>query len=141
MSKKHKKVCATLNYVEHLLILAFVVTGCVSVSAFASLVGIATGITSSVRGLKICAIPAEMVKLIVKKKKKKHDKIVLAAKTKLNSIEVLISKALINSYISHDGIVSLNNVLREYDDMKQEIKNLKFIKGLNLFIKQCYLIV
>ena len=82
-----------------------------------------------------------MVKLIVKKKKKKHDKIVLAAKTKLNSIEVLISKALINSYISHDGIVSLNNVLREYDDMKQEIKNLKFIKGLNLFIKQCYLIV
>ena len=40
MSKKHKKVCTALNYVENLLILASVVTECVSVSAFASLVGI-----------------------------------------------------------------------------------------------------
>ena len=49
-----------------------------------------------------------------------HDKIVLLAKTKLDSNEVLISKALINSYISHDEFVSVNNVLREYDDMKEK---------------------
>ena len=35
MSKKHKKVCTTLNYIEHFLILAFALTGCVSISAFA----------------------------------------------------------------------------------------------------------
>ena len=49
----------------------------------------------------------------------------MLAKTKLNSIEVLISKALINSYISHDELVLVNNVLKEYDDMKEENKNLK----------------
>ena len=59
------------------------------------------------------------------KKKKKDDKIVLSAKTKLNSIEVLISKALIDLNISHDEFILVNNVLNEYDDMKKEIKNLK----------------
>ena len=51
MSKKHKKFCMTLNYIEHLLILASVVTGCVSISAFSSLVGVPIGITSSAVGL------------------------------------------------------------------------------------------
>ena len=47
----------------------------------------------------------------------------LLGKTKLNAFEVVISKALINSYISHDKFVSINNVLREYYEMKEEIKN------------------
>ena len=47
MSKKHKKVCTTLNYIERFPILASAITGCVSVSNFASLVGIPIGITSS----------------------------------------------------------------------------------------------
>ena len=47
----------------------------------------------------------------------------LLAKTKLSTIKVLISKALIDSCISHDGFVSMNNVLREFDKMKEEIKN------------------
>ena len=44
MSKKHKKVCAALNYIENFLILAATVTGCISIPAFASLVGILIGI-------------------------------------------------------------------------------------------------
>ena len=50
---------------------------------------------------------------------------VLLVKSKLSSIEVLISKAFIDSDISHDEFVLINNVLKEYDDMKEEIKNLK----------------
>ena len=46
------------------------------------------------------------------KKKKKHDKIVLIARSKLNSIEVLIYKVLIDSNISHDELVFINNVLK-----------------------------
>ena len=46
-----------MNYVEHLFILIYTVSGCVSISAFASLVG-SIGITSSVMGLKICVITA-----------------------------------------------------------------------------------
>ena len=55
MSKKHKKVFTILNYIEHFVIIASVVTGCVSISAFASLVGIPIGITSSAVGFRICA--------------------------------------------------------------------------------------
>ena len=60
-----------------------------------------------------------------KRSKKKHDKIGLFAETKINSIGILISKALIDSTISHDELVLVNNVLKEYEDMKEEIKNLK----------------
>ena len=78
-----------------------------SISAFALLFGIPIGITSSAVGLKICAITAgiKKYKSIIKKKKKKHDKIALLAKTKLNTIEVVISRTLINSHIS---IMNLN---------------------------------
>ena len=121
MSRKHKKVCTTLNYTELCLILASTIIGCISISAFASLLGIPIGITDSAIGLKSFAINAgiKTCKLIIKKKLKKQDKIVLLAKFKLNSIEVLISKALIDSNISHDEFVSTNNVLKEYNKMKE----------------------
>ena len=92
-----------------------------------SLLGISIGITSSATRFKTCAINVGIkeYKLIIKKMIKKHDKIVLLAKFKLNNIEVLISKALIDSSISHDEFVLINNVLKEYDYLKEEIKNLK----------------
>ena len=125
ISKNHKKICTTLNYIEHFLIVGSTITGCFSRSAFSSLVGIPVGITSSAIGLKICAITAgvKKCKSIVKKKRKKHDKIVLLIKSKLNSIGVLISKALIDLNISHDELVL--TVLKEYNKIKKEIKNLK----------------
>ena len=58
-----------------------------------------------------------------KKKINKHDKIVLLNITKLSTIEVLISKALIDSNISHYEFASLDNVLKEYDKMKEGIQN------------------
>ena len=58
MSKRHKKDCATLNYIEHFLILASTMTGCFSIPAFASLIRIPIGVKSSAIGLKICAITA-----------------------------------------------------------------------------------
>ena len=85
-----------------MLILVSTDTGCVSLSAFASLVAILVGITSSAVGIKISAITAGIKKyksIIKKRKKKKHVKIVLLRKDKLNTIEVLISKALIDLYI------------------------------------------
>ena len=48
----------------------------------------------------------------------------MLAKTKLNRVEVSISKALTNSYIRHE-FAWINNALEEYDDRKEEIKNLK----------------
>ena len=56
ISRKHKKVCTTLNYIEHFL--AFTITGCISYSAFASLLDIPIGITNSAIELKIGAMAA-----------------------------------------------------------------------------------
>ena len=66
-----------------------------------------------------------MYNVIVRKKKKKQNIITLLAKSTLNSIEVLISMVVINTNFSHDEFVLINNVLKEYDNMKQEIKNVK----------------
>ena len=107
MGKKQKKVCTTLNYIYQFIILASTFTGCILTSAYTSLIGITIGTTSSEIGLTICAIAAGIKKYqsIIKKKKKKHHKIVYLAKSKLSSIEVSISKALIDSVISHDEFV------------------------------------
>ena len=107
ISKKHKKVCIYLNYIEHFLFLTSTITGCVSCSAFPSLTGIPIRITIFAIGLKICAITARIKKYKSKinKKKKKHDETVLLAKSKLNRLEVLISKILIDAVISHDEFV------------------------------------
>ena len=61
-TKKHKRFSATLNYIKQLLTLTSVVAGCVSISAFASMVVILIGITSSAVGLRMCAVNAEIKK-------------------------------------------------------------------------------
>ena len=104
-----------------MFILVSTVTSCVSISVFASLVDIPVGITGSVVGINICAIIAGIKKYkpIIKKKKKKHDKAVFSGKDKLHTIEVLVSKSLIDSYINHCKFVSVNTVLREHNKMKK----------------------
>ena len=97
-----------------MLFLVSTVSGSVSISTFVSLLAVPVRITSSEVAINICAITAGIKKhkSIKKKKKKKHDKIVFLGKDKLNTTEVLISKALIDSYISHNEFISVNNVLR-----------------------------
>ena len=56
MSKNNKKISINLNYIEHFIVLASTVTGCISI--FASLFGIPIGITSSAIGSEIWAITA-----------------------------------------------------------------------------------
>lgn len=81
MSKTHKKVCPVINYIEQLLILASAITGCVSTTI---------GIASSAAELKVFAMNSGTKKhmSIISKMKKRDDKIILSAKTNLNSIKV-----------------------------------------------------
>ena len=85
MGEKYKTTCKYLNYVLHLLILVSTGTGCTSISAFASLVCVPVGITSSAVGINICAITEgiKKSKSVIKKKQKKHDKKVLLGKKKV----------------------------------------------------------
>ena len=132
-----------MNYIEPLLTLVSSSSECVSISAFFSLCGITVDITSSaVVVLKSCLVTAGIKKfnLRIKKKKKKPDKIIFLAKTKLNSIDFSISKAIIHLNISHDEFVLANNVLKEFDNTKDEIKNsndkeILMIKKLNDLLK------
>ena len=77
-SQKQKTVCRILNYFEYFLAFVSAVSECVSIYAFASLVGVSVGIASSLKILKICVITVgiKKYKSIIKKKRKKHDKIV-----------------------------------------------------------------
>ena len=65
-----------MHYPAHLLMLIFTDTGCGSISVFYFLVGIPIEIMSLALGLKICLLTAEIkiFKLVIKNKKKKHDK-------------------------------------------------------------------
>ena len=107
---------------------------------FHPLVGIPIGILSFSIGLKISAIMAG-IKKHMPIIKKRDDEIVLVAKPKLNSIEILISKTLIDSNTIHDEKVLTNNMLRELCDMKEEIKNFNNKYKFKVYIKQCHLIV
>ena len=132
-----------MNYINHLVIVIYEITRCLSISAFTSLVRIPIGVTSSAIGLKICVITAGInkYKSKIKKKKKKRDKIALPAKSKLSSIEVLISKALIDSNISHDKFVFINNGWKSFMIWKKKSKVPIINKSFKLYIKQCYLVV
>ena len=98
------------------------ISGCVSISAFASLVGVPESIANAAVGLKICAITAgiKKYKSTIKKKKKKHNEIMLLAKTKLNTMEGFW---FLKPSLTHNHDELVNNVTREYDEMKEEIKN------------------
>ena len=115
---KAQKGFTILNYIGHFLILGSTTTGCISVSAFASLV-------VSAINFKIFAITAGIKKfkpIIKKKKKKKYDKIVLLAKSNLNSIEVLISKILIDSVISHEKFVLIKISQKNITKWKKKLE-------------------
>ena len=102
------------------------------------MIGIPIGITSSAIGLNICAIIAgiKKYKSIFKNKKRKHYKIVMLARSKLNKIEVLISRSLNDLNISHDEFVLINNLLPYYIKMKEIIRNLKTESSL-LYCLKC----
>ena len=126
MRKRQKTVCKALNYIEHFLILLCAIAGGISTFAFASFLGFPIGITGSVIGLTI-SVAIKKYKSIIKKndttRQKKHKKIVLLANSKLNRIEVLVSKLLIDSDISYYELSLINNILKEYDNMKEKRRN------------------
>ena len=101
------------NYTEHLLILASTITGCVSNHALAFLVGIPVDIASSAITIKISVTTTGI----------KNCKSIIKKKEKLNTIKFLISEAFIDLNISHDEVVSVNNMGKEYDDLGEEVKN------------------
>ena len=104
MSKKLSKYISLFDHFDKSLIALSVTCGTVSIASFATVFGIPIGITSASLSLKFSLCTGLLKKLLkaTRNKKKKHNKIVMLARSKLNSIESKISEALINNQISHE---------------------------------------
>ena len=94
---------------------------------FATVIGIPIGITSASLSLafSLCIGLVKKILKATRSKKKKHNKIVMLARSKLNSIESKILEALINNQISHEDFMPIINEERNYRELKESIRMMK----------------
>ena len=120
-SKKLSKYVAAFDYIDKILI---VLSSGVCIISSASVVGAPVGIASASFTLIFSLTTGIVKKLlnIARNKKKKHDKIFMLAKSKLNSIETLISQALIVMEISHKEFATILKGKDKYEKMKENLR-------------------
>ena len=111
MNKRLSKYIASFDYFDKQLIVLSVITCSDSITSFATVIGAHVGIVSASFCLAFWIFTGIVKKLLqtTRNKKKKHNKIVMIARSKLNSIESKISEVLINSEISHEGFMTIIN--------------------------------
>ena len=127
MSKRLSKYIASFDYFDKSLIVLSVTTGSISIASFATVIGAPVGIASASFSLAFSMSTGIVKKLLktTRNKKKKHNKIVMLARNKLNSIESKISEALINNVISHEDFMTIVNEERNYRELKESIRMMK----------------
>ena len=124
-SKKLSKYVAAFDYIDQALIVLSATSGGVSIISFASIVEAPVGIASASITL-FFSLTTGIVKIllnITRNKKKKHDKVLMLTKSKLNSIENLVSQALIDMEISHGEFVTILKEKDKYEKMKDNLKS------------------
>ena len=111
---------------DKILIVLNTTTGGICIISQASVIGAPIGIASA--GFTILfSLATGITKKLLKttrNKKKKHDKILMLAKSKLNSIESLVSKALIDMEISHEEFTTILKEKEKYEKMKENMRNM-----------------
>ena len=124
-SKKISKYVTAFDYIDKALIVLSGKSGGVSIISFTSFVGAPVGIASISFTLIFSLTTGKLKKLlsITRNKKKKHYKILMLAKDKLNSIETLISLALIDLEISHEEFVAIFKEKDKYEKMKENVRS------------------
>ena len=124
MSKRISKYIASFDYFDKSLIVLSVATGSISIASFATVIGAPAGIIGASCGLTFSITSGFVKKFLktIRNKKKKHNKIVMLARSKLNSIESKISEALINNEISHQDFMTIINQEKKYRELKEGIR-------------------
>ena len=127
MSKKISKYISFFDYFDKYLIVLSVTSGGVSIASFVAVIRAPIGITSASLSLAFSLCTGLVKKLLkaTRNKKKKHNKIVMLARSKLNSIEGKISEALINNQISHEDFITIINEEKNYRELKESIRMMK----------------
>ena len=124
-SKKLNKYVTIFDYIDKILIVLGVPSSGVSIISFVSTIGVLAGIASASFTL-IFSITAGIIKKLLSttiKKKKKHDQILMLAKSKYNSIEVLILQALNDININHEEFITILKEKDRYEKIKENIKD------------------
>ena len=124
-SKKLSKYVAVFDYIDQALIVLNATSIGVSIISFTSIAGAPVGIASTSLTLFFSLTTGIVKKLlnITRNKKKKHDKILMLAKSKLNSIETLVSQALIDMEISHEEFITILKKKDKYEKMKGNLRS------------------
>ena len=123
ISKRHSKYIASFEYFDKSLIALSVTIGSISVASFANVIGGPVWIVSASLSLAF-SISTGIIKKLLKttrNKKKKHNNIVMLARSKLNSIENKISQALINNEVSYEDFMIFINKEKKYRKLKDSI--------------------
>ena len=128
--KKISKYIVALDYADKLFITLSASLGTLSIASYAAVVGIPAGIAGASLTLIFTATTGVVKTLlnIMRKKKKKHNKIIALARSKLNIIENLISQALIAFEITHE---EFSKIIYEKNNYEQIIGNIKSVKSIN----------
>ena len=110
-SKNISKYIASLNYFDKSLNVLSILSGSISIASFASVIGAPVEIIGASCGFTFSITSGFVKKFLktIRNKKKKHNKIVMLARSKLNSIESKISKALMDNEISHEDFETIIN--------------------------------
>ena len=124
MGKRFSKYIASFDYFDKSLIVLSVTTGSISIASFAIVIGAPVGIVSASFSLAF-SMSTGIIKNLLKttrNKKKKHNKIVVLARSKLNGRESKISEVLINNEISHEDFMTIINEIKKYWALKESIR-------------------
>ena len=119
------KYITIFDYIDKILIVLSAATGGVSIVSFTSVIGLPVGIGNASFTLIFSLTTGIIKKLlnITRNKKKKHDKILMLAKSKFNSIETLISQALIDMDVSHEEFFTILKGKDRYETMKDNLRD------------------
>ena len=123
--KKLNKYLVSFDYLDKIFIALSASFGTLSIASYASVVGTPSGIAGSSLTL-IFTIGTGISKSLLnvtKKRKKKHNKIIVLAKNKLNMIDTLLSSGLNDSKISPEEFTNIINEANIYENIKENIKN------------------
>ena len=124
MSKRLSKYIPSFDYFDKPLIVLSITTGSISIASTVTVIGAPVGMANASFSLAF-SISTRIVKKLLKttgSKKKKHNKIVMLAKSKLNSLESKIFETLINNDISHENFMTIINEEKQYRELKERIR-------------------
>ena len=124
MSKRLNKYIVSFDYFDNSIIVLSATSGTISIASFALIIGIPVGMASASLSLtfSLCAGLVKKLLKTTRNKKKKHNKIVMLARTKLNSKESKLAEELMSN---HEDFMKIINEKRTFRELKESIRMMK----------------